>query len=347
MKKTVFILGIILCLTMQSKISKSQTDQGAFNHMEQISKQYSNVDEQTLSYVSAAAHSNRSKKIDRERQELLQSIKTAIQNLKKIPDYKGDASLRDSTIKYLEVNYHVLMNDYAKVVDMEKIVEKSYDVMEAYIKAKEEANRKMTEASERLRATQYTYADKYGIRITENNSDTGKKLKIAGDVIKYYNKIYLIFFKSYIQEIYINNAIEKNDIVALEQNRNTLKKYADEGLNNLKNISAYKGDAQMISACRSALLFYKNEAENDVQKYIDYILKNEKYEKTKKAYDNKKQSERTQADVDEYNKAVKEYNSSANAVNATTNKINAGRKQAIDNWELKRKDFMSKHIPKK
>ena len=57
--------------------------------------------------------------------------------------YKWRWCFRDSVVRYLELSYAVLNNDYAKIMDMEEISEQSYDAMEAYMLAQQIANDKM------------------------------------------------------------------------------------------------------------------------------------------------------------------------------------------------------------
>ena len=69
-----------------------------------------------------------------------------------------------------------------------------------------------------------------------NKDKIGKKLEEAGKVYKYTNPIYLIFFKSYKQEMYLINAQNKGDVSGMEQNKNALMQDAKEGKKKLKQI---------------------------------------------------------------------------------------------------------------
>jgi hypothetical protein len=50
-------------------------------------------------------------------------------------------------------------------------------------------------------------------------------------------------------------------------------------------------------------------------KLTDFFVREEEFNKLKKAFETKDPSSRTQSDVDTYNKAVKDMNSSINAFN--------------------------------
>ena len=85
--------------------------------------------------------------------------------------------------------------------------------------------------------------------------------------------------------------------------------------------------------------------ETDIPKLTDFYLKEENFNKTKKAFESKPASSRTQADVDAYNKAVNEYNESINNFNKTNNAINKERSQVMNTWEAAQKKFQDANMP--
>ena len=56
-------------------------------------------------------------------------------------------------------------------------------------------------------------------------------------------------------------------------------------------------------------------------------------------------SERTQQDVDSYNKAVTDLNNAVNTFNQINNDLNSGRNNANQIWEATEKNFMDVHTP--
>jgi hypothetical protein len=73
-------------------------------------------------------------------------------------------------------------------------------------------------------------------QLVESTDKISKKLEQSDRVNKYYNKVYLLFFKSYKQEAYLLEATTKQNVNAMEQNKNNLLKYATEGLNEMKEV---------------------------------------------------------------------------------------------------------------
>lgn len=121
--------------------------------------------------------------------------------------------------------------------------------------------------------------------------------------------------------------------------------YATEGLAGLDTLKAFENDPSLAVACKQALAFYKKEAETQIPKITDYLLKAENFDKIKKSFDAKPETSRTQQDVDAYNKAVKDMNAAVNTSNQTSTEIFNNRNQVIKNWEDTEKAFADAHTP--
>jgi hypothetical protein len=98
-------------------------------------------------------------------------------------------------------------------------------------------------------------------------------------------------------------------------------------------------------AGRQVLNFYKKMAETDMPKLTDFFLKQENFEKIKKAFDAKPESKRTKEDVDAFNKAVNEVNAAVGNFNKMNEQVNKGRQQAIENWNKADKEFTDRNMP--
>ena len=131
----------------------------------------------------------------------------------------------------------------------------------------------------------------------------------------------------------------------MKKSRNALATYAKEGLLALDSLNNFQGDHSLAQSCRQALMFYQKHAETDLPKVTDFFLKEENFNKMKKAMDLKDQSSLTKQEVDTYNKAVKDYNAGINQYNQLNNNINTSRKQIIDNWNNANNQFLDAHIP--
>ena len=318
--------------------------QNAVEYMNQIGTEFKAIQNATWDYTRSIAKNKSARKVDKNRIELIQTITTSLAKVKKIPAFNGKTYFRDSTIAFLEMNKSVVAQDYEKIMNMEEIAEQSYDLMEAYMKAQEVASDRLSEAGDRITAVEKKFAEENKVTLIETSDKVSNKLKKAGEMYEYYNPVYLIFFKSFKQEAYFMDALNKSDVSGMEQNKSMLSKTAQEGLELMSKVQAFKADETLKKACIEMLNFYKEEADKKFQVFIDFQTTKEGFEKAKKTLESKKEKDRTKQDIDTYNKLVKEYNDATLEYNNVNNELNKRRSKLIDNWNNVSNAFTNKHV---
>ena len=243
----------------------------------------------------------------------------------------------------MKLYYNALNEDYSKIVNMEEISEQSYDLMEAYMLAKEMVDKKMDDASAALDVATRQFAAAYNVTLIDSHDDIDDMMKQVGETYDYYNPIYLIFFKSYKQESYLIDAVEKKNINAIEQNRNTLIQYSQAGLEKLSKIAAFKGDNSIVTKCKKLLEFYLKEATGKMPAITEYLMKQEAFGKMQKEFE--KKSEPGKDEVNAYNNAVKEVNNGVKTFNNNSKSLFESRRQLLDNWNSGVDEFFDNHMP--
>ena len=337
------VLGLIL-IACGTNLN-AQDFSNPVEYLDYINAQYGTIMKEQWDYTKAISKGKGAKKVEKRRLELLQAIKTAKANVFKMPRFKGDASFKSFVIKHLDINYIMVNEDYAKIVDMEEVAEQSYDLMEAYLLTKEKASDKLAAAAAQMEEKVQEFADANGIRLIEGEeSKLSKKMRNAGAVWSYYNKYYLTFFKAFKQESFCLEALGQGDVSAVEQNRNAMITYATEGLDSLKKFKAFNGDATLMKASQEAMDFFKKEGEERMPYLTDYFIKKEKFEKIKANFDKIKPSKRTKADVDNYNKAIDELNKASAKYNEVNELLNKERSKMLNNWNKAVDSFLKKHV---
>lgn len=345
MKRNLKLVLVLMTFMIVQKVTVAQQTFGtAVEYLTFIGEQYEQLTDDQWSYTRAVANDKSARKVENKRQDLLKTNKLAQTKISKLPGFKGDTEYRDSVVSFLELNYIVLNNDYEKIMNMEEIAEQSYDLMEAYLLAQEIASEKIKSASEMLAARHKKFAEANNINLIEDSSKKSLKLEKANLVYKYYNKLYLIFFKAYKQEAYLMDAVKRGDVNAMEQSKNALLEYSQEGLDKLKTIKAFGDDNSLKDACKQTLNFYKEEATEKSPIVINFFLKMEKFKSIQEAFNAKKEKNRTQEDVDQFNEAVNEYNSATNEYNTTNEYLNKTRSKNINNWNSSSTKFTKKHV---
>ncbi|MGC4104463.1 LIC11966 family surface protein [Ferruginibacter sp.] len=324
-------------------VSLAQNFDNPGEYMGYISKQQENIAKKFLSYTSASAHGKKEKKVEALRSKLINEVEESRMNISSMPSFKNDKSYRDTAVNFMKLYYNVLNEDYSKIVNMEEIAEQSYDAMEAYLLAQEKVNEKLEEANERMKLAQKTFAAKNNVNLVDNKNELDDMMDQVGEMNVYYHQVYLIFFKPYKQEAYLMDAIQKGNITGIEQNKSSLLKYAQEGLEKLNSIKPFKGDNSIAAACKTMLSFYVKEVNDKMGAISDFYLTKERFAGIKKEFD--KKSSPTKEEVDNYNKAVNDINKASNAFNQTSQALNQQRKEALDNWNSTEKTFFDEHTP--
>ena len=341
--KHLFSVLIITLLGVPVFAQDIMSQPGAY--MSALSNAHVDMNKKYLAYMSAAAHIHRKRKIEKMRIQALESIQKSLGKTGELPYYKGDNSLRKSSMDYIKLCYSVFNEDYNKIVNMEEIAEQSFDMMQAYILLQEKTNEKINQAAAQMSAATKEFAAKYNVTLVTQKDELDEKMEQAGNLTHYKNKLYLVFFKCNWQDGEIVKAMNTGKLTAVEQGRTSLIRYAEEGLQALKSDSLknFAGDPALANSCRVVLNFYKKMAENDIPKQMDYFLKKENFEKIKKAYERK--SNPTKADVDAFNAAVNEVNSSMNVFNAINTNVNNRRNEVLNDWSAAEKAFADSHMP--
>jgi len=337
-------LIILLIVIAFSSTARSQKE--AFDYMDKIDAQFKNIMYDSWDYVSAASHGKNARKIENRRKDLLKTIAAAKNIIERMSAFSGDASYRDTVLSYLQLSYNVFNKDYAKIVDMEAIAEESYDNMEAYLLAQQLAEEKLDQANDNLNQETDKFASAHGITLLKTDDKVATKLQTSSKVIKYYNAVYLIFFKSYKQELYLINAMNSSDVNGMEQNKNALITCSTAGIKSLDTIKSFSGDLSIVTSGKALLNFYKMESSTKMKEVIDYYIAKENFDKIKAAFDAKSQSSRTKADVDQYNKAVNDMNAAAKKFSGINDELNKKRSAALDNWNSTSEKFIDSHVPK-
>jgi hypothetical protein len=335
-----FFACLLLCVTTLSV--KAQNFDNPLEYMEFISKQQMNISKKFLAYASASAHNKKDKKVEILRSKLLDEVQESRGNINSMPSFQGDKTYRDTAVNFMKLYFNVLNEDYGKIVNMEEVAEQSYDAMEAYMLAKELAGEKLDEANDRLRKSEKLFAEANNIKLLESTSEMGKMMDEFSEVNKYYKEIYLIFFKPYKQEAYLMEALEKGNITGIEQSKNSLLRYAQEGFEKLRKLAAFKSDASLLNSCKRMMEFYITEADK-VNISSNFFLTKERFNGIKKDFD--KKSSPAKEDVDAYNKAVADMNKSAQEYNSNSNLLNGWRKEKLDDWNETTDNFFDSHSP--
>ncbi len=343
MRRCFFMLFFIFCFFGGTR---AQMIENAGDYMTAMSNAQVEMDQKYMAYVSASAHSRRARKIEKLRIQALESINNAKYKTIELPKYKGDNSLRQASIDYIQFCYRIFNEDYSKIVNMEEIAEQSVDQMQAFLLLEEKTSEKLQEASENLASAEKKFAAKYNVNLIDTKNELTDKMGTAGKVNAYCDKLYILFFKCNWEDGQLFKALNAHKLNDAEQARSSMIGFAKEGLEALKSdgLRTFQGSPTLAAGCREALQFYLSMAQNDVPKLTEFYLKQENFDKIKKSLE-AKGSDKSKEDVELYNKAVKDINTSVNSFNQLNQDLNKRRSEVVQNWENAEKMFRDELMP--
>jgi hypothetical protein len=139
-------------------------------------------------------------------------------------------------------------------------------------------------------------------------------------------------------------AVEKANITGIEQNRSSLLKYAQEGLEKLAAVKAFNGDNSLVNSCKTVLNFYVMEAGQKMASISDFFLTNERFTAIKKEFE--KKSSPSKDEVAAYNKSIKDINAASQTYNSTNQALNKQRNEVMNDWNKTVNAFFDEHTPR-
>ncbi len=341
--KTNHFLSLIILLFFVP-LSYAQTFDSAIDYLNFIGEEQTEVTKSMWKYTKAVAHSKRDSKISKRREQLIDQITTSKKNITKANGFDGN-DFKNNVLELIRVNESILKQDYAQIIDMKEVAEQSYDLMEAYILAQELADKKMEESQATYEKQLLEFAGKHKINIVENDSDLSKKMAKSNEVFSYNNKLYLLFFKVYINDVYLNEAINTKDLSGIQQNSNALNIAAKNGLEQLETMEAYGSDKALLIATKEVFDFYVSMTTNDIPKLIDFHILEEEFKTLTNSIEQTPAKKRTKEQIDTYNKKVKAFNNGVATFNKTNQNLNNNKQRIFNDYENTKQSFLSRHIP--
>src|SRR5258705_10519739 len=185
MKSFPRLLSIFTIFFLLSFRPAAQPFETAGDYMDYINKANGQLTETYLVYLSAVSHGKSARKVEKKRQEVLNEISNTRFTIMGMPPFKGDRSLKDTTVAYLKILNYIFNDQYGKIVNMEEIAEQSYDGMEAYLMAQEKAQEKLQEAPKKQHETLKKFAVKNNVNLIESQNELEAKMKIANQLVEH------------------------------------------------------------------------------------------------------------------------------------------------------------------
>lgn len=248
----------------------------------------------SFDYAKAVTRMRRASTVEKRRQILLKNIKGIIKFYSKFEALHGDRTLLSDFTKYIDIFQAIIKDDFDKLLDMEDIIEQSYDKAEAYELAIDMALDKLNKSFVALQGCQIDFFMKYGIKTKTDTSDIELKIIKTNKLLEYFSSINRIVSRANRQNTYTVTAITNKDLAGLEQHIVTLVSFAEEGLCKLKHNKGYEGDSELLSTAVNMLMFYKIQGQVTYPANVELFIKTDNLQKRVKQFNKIKNKDRTQ-----------------------------------------------------
>ena len=335
---------ILLFLLLFPASGFSQSD-NPLEYMEEINDAYKPVLNRQFDFARSLAQGEPPESVERQRRMLLKEIVDAKNEIRSMPRYKGNGILRDSTVSFLDITYNLVNEDYARIVSLESVAEQGYQQMEAFLQTQQEAYSRTSQAARGLKKAEEQFAKQFGVSLVDSDDKFARRLEELNRTFKYYNKVYLSFFRAYQQELTLFNAIENQSLDEMKTERRKLQVVAAEGLEKLNRMGSYNGDKSLRTAAQQNLKFYQQEATTRVEGIISYYTDLDELHTLKKQLDKPGlNAEQRRALTGRYNDQVKQVNQRTPELNELNSSLNLERARQLDQWNKVSESFLQKFI---
>ena len=313
MKNILYYLPLVFLLTFAPNLS-AQDFTDPVEYFSYFGNEHNGVINKNMEYVQHAVHTEDYMMIETKRVELIELIKATIARVEKVPPFEKDSKMKDEMLGVLAMYQNSFEIEFNDALTLKKDSKESYEAMEKYIAAMDEAEKKLDKASARFVKASEDFAAKNEIELLKNEGND--VVKDLNKLNNYHRNLFLKQFKVSKKNAEFMDALEKQQAGLMEKKRKELIIDCNSTLKVLGLMPDFKGDSEYLDSCKELINFYKELGEGGYVKMVEIVRKDDF----------------TKEDADIYNGVIEEYNTK---VPALSNKFNmAGN------------NLLRKHIPK-
>jgi hypothetical protein len=222
----------------------------------------------------------------------------------------------------------------------------AYAELESYFSSQDLINSNIDEEAQKIEEAQEAFAKKYNVKvISEGKSQTEVLIEETTTLMRYYNQVYLAFYRCLVAENNYLEAFEQEQLSALSQKEKALASAFQQSNQHLEQLGAYKGDASLNQQCKKILLHFKTEIEPAPALLQALLSARSKFETAKETFESIPESERSIHDIEQYNLAAKTYNEAVLNLNAYEESMSSNRRAKLKLWHNQSNDFLQQHAP--
>lgn len=346
MKNFTLVVCLFICFGIGHSSLQAQNRQKALKYYEKLINPTSEAKRSTWLFLKEITQGKTIQETEELRITTIKALSDARDVAAKNKAYYGDESLKSTLLAYFDSCIYILGNDFVILKKNESSADQSFKSMESFVLGKEKAYNTIKQSTEKLIKKQRSFSKQYKIGPAPSAGDkTFNSIEKNSKPMKYYNQIYLVFFKVYKQEMIAWASLKKDDDATFRKHTATLGVYVNEGLKELEKIKPFNDDDNsLLTATKELFLYYKSEADKSFPKMFGFIPKKQAYISAKKAIETIPEEKQTNADINTYNSAANTYNKAVRSYNNLSGTCKKQRKHNLNLWHLRVNNFFEFHL---
>ena len=313
-------LLILITLSLVGTVAYAQEFNHPVDYNNFIVNEMNQIVNKNLEYISQSVHSNNFAQTEIKRKNLVKQIQTAYNNISQTAPYQNGEALQAECVEVLTMYKQVFEIEFQEVNILRQSSEESYEAMEAYFSAQDEAEKNLSKATDKFYKAQKAFIKSHNIPMenakTDNEMET--QFKKLSEVNEYTRALYLMNFQLSKYNSIFFEAVGNKESAGLDAKRKRIEAAADRSIDKMSKMNGFKGDRDLLDKMMRLAKFYKEMSANG---FVDVV-------KVVKS----KQEDLTQDDVNRYNQAIEKYNREIQQLNNDFNQA--------------QNDLMKKHTPK-
>ncbi len=302
-----FSISLLFVFSLATGYSQGNADPVAYLNI--FNELHGEITNRNLEFLQYSVHSDDPAEVGKKRLALITQLLAAVEQLENTKQFPSDAGMRSEMLGVLKTYLNVFKVDFEHVEKLLVGSQDSYEAMEKYMEAREQAEARLAAANDRFHAAAEKFADANRIRLIKGPENS--EIAQLNALSQYRDQIFLATFRVKKRNGEFRQAMDREDPHAMRRHRELLLTEAEQEMNKLVTLGDFHGDTDYRDAAISEIRGLAGLARNHYPAFITVM---------------EQQGEGLeQADVDAYNAAV----DAVNTVPARLSRATAEARQAL------------------
>lgn len=295
-------LSIILLFSLPFTVGFSQQNSDPIAYLNLFNELHGDITNRNLQFLQYSVHSDDTQEVAKKRLALIAQLVSSIEQLESIESFPSDAGMRSEMLDVLETYLDVFRVDFEHVEKLLAESRNSYEAMEEYMEARENAEARLATANDRFHEAAEQFAEANRIRLIIGEEDS--EIAQLNELSQYRDEIFLSVFRIQKLNDEFRQAMDNEDPEEMRYHRKLIMVEAAAEIEALQELEDFNGDGGYRDAAIAQLEGLAEMARTHYDAFINVLEKD--------------RDELVQEDVDAYNAAVDAINTIPARLNEAT-----------------------------